>query len=323
MDPSFAIEPSGVRNFKLFESYDVDETRDRISQVLKPHSLTPTREPGRRKARMNLAGFKGISLTTIDFGAGMYVDATGSSDYHSIILCVRGRADARFDGEAMELGAARGVIGEPGWRLAAKFSSDCEQFLIRVDAKSVTAHTGLKPRFRRLIDLTDPKLQPWLQQLRALATSVEMLECLQRSELAADSMERLLIALLMAGQPWVDTSAEDTRCIAPHCVRKAEAFIQNNAAKAIRLADIAAAAGVPTRTLHDGFRRFRDYSPIEYLATVRLDWARQRLARADDATLVVHVALDCGFAHLGRFASAYRKRFGESPSATLRRAAAR
>ena len=35
---------------------------------------------------------------------------------------------------------------------------------------------------------------------------------------------------------------------------------------------------------------------------------------------VTTVALDCGVAHLGRFAQAHAERFGEKPSGTLTRA---
>ena len=38
----------------------------------------------------------------------------------------------------------------------------------------------------------------------------------------------------------------------------------------------------------------------------------------DDIT-VTEVALRFGFAHTGRFAAAYRRRYGQAPSATLRR----
>jgi len=47
--------------------------------------------------------------------------------------------------------------------------------------------------------------------------------------------------------------------------------------------------------------------------------ANEALRRSDPARVTVSaVAHRWGFAHLGRFASAYRARFGESPSVTLR-----
>jgi transcriptional regulator GlxA family with amidase domain len=58
---------------------------------------------------------------------------------------------------------------------------------------------------------------------------------------------------------------------------------------------------------------------MTYLQHVRLVRAHETLRRADPQRVTVaSVAHRWGFAHLGRFASAYRSRFGTSPSETLR-----
>jgi AraC-like DNA-binding protein len=320
MNLPIAIGAGGLRHFRHFESDDVDDTCARISEVLKPHSLRPTGNGGMSKAVMNLARFAGIGMTTIDFGAGMQVDAGASSDYYVIILCLRGHAEAQVNGEAVPLKAGEGVLGEPGWWLNARFSADCEQFLVRINAQSFASNAGVAPRFRNRFDLRRPELLPWLQQVALIANSAQTIRSLQSHELAAASMEKLLIALLMAGQPWRDTATAAARSIAPHCVRKAEAVIEARAGEPLRLGDIAAAVGVPPRTLQDGFRRFRDYTPVQFLTAIRLERARRDLQAADDNTLVRQVAMEWGFPHFGRFAQAYRRRFGEPPSATLRRA---
>jgi transcriptional regulator GlxA family with amidase domain len=49
----------------------------------------------------------------------------------------------------------------------------------------------------------------------------------------------------------------------------------------------------------------------------RLERVRAALLTSEESTSVV--ALDAGFTHLGRFAAAYRERFGELPSATRSR----
>jgi AraC-like DNA-binding protein len=58
---------------------------------------------------------------------------------------------------------------------------------------------------------------------------------------------------------------------------------------------------------------------MAYVREVRLERARADLM-SDDPSLgsVTDIALKWGFAHLGRFAVEYKRRFGESPSATLR-----
>jgi transcriptional regulator GlxA family with amidase domain len=59
------------------------------------------------------------------------------------------------------------------------------------------------------------------------------------------------------------------------------------------------------------------------LRRVRLAQARADLEAPGPNTSVTNVAYDCGFSHLGRFAQEYARRFGESPSETLRRARGR
>jgi AraC-like DNA-binding protein len=60
---------------------------------------------------------------------------------------------------------------------------------------------------------------------------------------------------------------------------------------------------------------------MSLLRTARLKQARLQLDAPRPGATVTEVALDCGFTHLGRFSSEYRRRFGELPSQTLRRAA--
>jgi AraC-like DNA-binding protein len=67
--------------------------------------------------------------------------------------------------------------------------------------------------------------------------------------------------------------------------------------------------------------RCRGMSPHRYLWLRRMNLARPALTLADPTvTTVTVIANDHGFAELGRFAVAYRQLFGESRSATLRRA---
>jgi AraC-like DNA-binding protein len=103
-------------------------------------------------------------------------------------------------------------------------------------------------------------------------------------------------------------------------VREAEAFMRAHADEPLTVEAIAAAVGLGPRALQMAFRDHLATTPRARLAEIRLDRARARLLAADAATTVSGAALDSGFAHLGRFSVAYRARFGESPSETLRQA---
>lgn len=83
---------------------------------------------------------------------------------------------------------------------------------------------------------------------------------------------------------------------------------------------LARTLGLSSRTLYRAVRREFGASPMSLLREARLAEARFTLEAPEPGTTVTSIALDCGFTHLGRFASAYQKRFGELPSDTLRRA---
>ncbi len=142
---------------------------------------------------------------------------------------------------------------------------------------------------------------------------------LTKSALAARETERALItSLLLAAQDDARrgkdaTSADEAR------LRHVRDFIEANLTEPIGLADLAAVAGMRVDTLCRTFTRHHDASPMRYVRRRRLDAVHRRLQAADPReTTVTEVALEFGFAHLGRFAGAYGNMFGERPSDTLR-----
>jgi AraC-like DNA-binding protein len=83
--------------------------------------------------------------------------------------------------------------------------------------------------------------------------------------------------------------------------------------------DLAAIAGVGVRVLQESFRQHVGMSPLTYLRRLRLDGVHAELSRSDPWQVSVSdVAYRWGFTHLGRFAGAYRERYGVPPSSTLR-----
>lgn len=314
------FEPTALRHARLFESNDLDRTRDQVSRVMQPHRLLPTSSTGTIRSHMDFVRIGGLGLGALAFGDAMHVDTGTLDDYYLLMFCLNGHARTWVDGQSLSVDRSRAMICSPHRPFSADLSPDCEQFMLRLDHRTVAAHTGAERLvFDAAVDLQNPLLLPWLEQLRAIVTSPSLLACASANQRVAVEMERLLISLLTAGQAWTDASLTKAPAIAPRCVRKAEAFIEEHAADAIRLQDVAEAAAVPVRTLLAGFRRFRDTTPMQYLREVRLDLSRQRLRAAAPGSSVAAIALDCGFLHLGRFAQAYRERHGETPSETLRR----
>jgi AraC-like DNA-binding protein len=99
--------------------------------------------------------------------------------------------------------------------------------------------------------------------------------------------------------------------------RIADEFLLANPKRLGISEDIAAAAGVTIRTLHNAMVAVYGMSLSKYLLLQRLWSVRAALRHAGPGDLVKTIALDHGFWHFGRFANTYRDFFGETPSDTL------
>lgn len=125
---------------------------------------------------------------------------------------------------------------------------------------------------------------------------------------------------------WAPTPVFDAPMRAER-VQRAIDFIEASADRPISTEDIAAAVGLSPRGLQQAFQRDLRTTPHDYLRNVRLGNVRRELLRASigrasspalSYASVSMTATRWGFTHLGRFSAAYRARFDELPSATLR-----
>jgi len=138
----------------------------------------------------------------------------------------------------------------------------------------------------------------------------------------ADALEhallRPMIMCLMHGAA--------SRQAIPHGRRAAiakrfEAAVEANFDRTLTIPELCHSIGVSERTLRVLCQEQLGISPVRFVALRRLHLARRALLRSDHHTAsVTQIAMDHGIWEFGRFAVTYKSLFGESPSATLRRA---
>ncbi|MBY5359991.1 AraC family transcriptional regulator [Rhizobium leguminosarum] len=224
---------------------------------------------------------------------------------------------------------ARGTILEAGRAAGARLFGPRRHFGLFVDQAKITSHlTHMFERtisgdvdFHPHIDLTTGPGLVLQQLVSSLHRGLSGNGPLQRSPLAASSLCDAAIYLLLETCPnrYSNELALPAPAPAPRHVKWAIDFMQEHIAEPISLNDIAIAAKVSVRTLQQGFRQFRDTTPMSYLQELRMVAAHRDLLESDARQAIADVALRWGFTHLGRFAAEYRKRFGQLPSQTLKR----
>lgn len=125
--------------------------------------------------------------------------------------------------------------------------------------------------------------------------------------------------LLAVPHRYADELTRPVRPGPPRAIRSVVDAIQAEPHRPFTARQLAELGGMSVRSLQEGFRRHLGSTPMGYLRHVRLAQAHEALRGADpQSTTVAAVAHRWGFTHLGRFAQAYRLRYGVHPSATLR-----
>ncbi|MFJ8160358.1 helix-turn-helix transcriptional regulator [Streptomyces sp. NPDC096136] len=178
-------------------------------------------------------------------------------------------------------------------------------------------------RFTGLTPLDDARAGLWRRTAEFVRRSLFAPEPATATPVL-DESGRLLAATALAVFPHGTASAPGPRPegldTTSDTLRRAVAFIENNADSDIGLADIAGSVPVTPRALQYAFARHAGTTPLAYLRRVRLAQVHAELRAADPAgpVTVTEVAARWRFGHAGRFAAAYREVYGAAPSQTLR-----
>jgi AraC-like DNA-binding protein/Tfp pilus assembly protein PilF len=107
----------------------------------------------------------------------------------------------------------------------------------------------------------------------------------------------------------------------PRGVRRALDAMRANVGRDWSVTELAGVAGVSGRTLQRQFRVFLGKAPRAALRDIRFESARRELLQGLPNAKVMNIAIRSGFPHCGRFSVEYGRRYGETPSQTLRRQA--
>lgn len=320
-----------LHHFAMLDTRHLDEARDQVARRFCSHRLEMLSDKDRFHARHHVAEGKLLSLNYIHYGATVLIEPGELEHFYLIQLPLSGGADIANGSQAFQSTPQRAALLNPDRHTRMVWHATCEQVLIYIPAAGLRAFAGRhlgrafdKPIvFEPMIDMTRREFACWRRHVLALVAAADAGQMFGGAEALDQAlMEEQLLAELLAHQPsnispFVSAEAETP---APAACRRAREFVRANAAEAIRLADIAEAAGLPPRTLQHQFQRFYGQTPLAALRTERLMRVHCELASGQDSASVTEIAAKWGFLHFGRFARHYRERFGELPSAVRSRA---
>jgi AraC-like DNA-binding protein len=325
--------PPGRRAFldqhRIFHSRDVEETRAYLGN--KDFSLDiKHRHAPDLDVRVNGFFLPGLYVGYIRYGSPVTISAPSAHDDYWIQLPLRGQLEVSLGADSLECSASRGAIASPmldDCRLRSDQGGTRIQLALRKPAlmAHLSALLGRPPAepliFAPAIDLTSGYGRSLARYVLAALEDADHGASVLSNPTTAAAFEQFIFTGLLLSHPHSHSEALQRleRPIVPRDVRRALDFMEARLDAPVMFAQIVEAAGVPGRTLLKHFRDWRGTSPMRYLRDARLEKVRDALLRAGPEQSVTAIAMNWGFAHMGRFALEYRRRFGESPSRTLRR----
>jgi AraC-like DNA-binding protein len=314
-------EPSGfLERFPAMRSEDSDA----LAAYLRNKGYK-IRLAGPPRPRINVARLPGLYLSFVRYGVGAIAEIGPERSDYALQVPVRGAVETCTGGEEVICDARRGVIGSPTRAQSMAVTEESDRLIVSFEAAALTRQLaallgeGVDETlvFAPAMDIETGHGRSLMRRIRLAMEELDDGSSLLSNPIAAVRFEQWLMTSLLLAQPSNYTARlQGGRPPIPRDVRRAIEYIDAHLDGAITMADLVAASGVAGRTLYQHFRDFEGVTPFGYAKKLRFERVRCALLDGGEIT-VTEVASRWGFEHLGRFSMEYRRRFGESPSATL------
>lgn len=321
------VAPEGAAwaPLSVLASDDLEETREQIARIYKPHELSVIGQRQRLKARMHHRALgSAVSLNRLAHGAAVHIDPGRLGDFFLVQMPLAGDATVWHQNaqHRCTVGQATVISSQDAVRMA--WSDNCDQFMLRIDGRRLhhvaAALVGSVPAELRLtpvLDLRQGAGSLWWQLMHYLASVAQPGIEQPPSCLHTATLEDHALAMLLR-LSWAPAMENHVRP-APPRLRLLDDFIEANLDRPLTVADLARAANSSVRLVQQLFSQERATTPMAHIRRMRLERVRHELLHPTADTRVTQTAARWGLEHPGRFAAAYQQAYGEHPSATLAR----
>jgi AraC-like DNA-binding protein len=313
------------------QTTDVDEAQAFCRSLFYgPLRVEPVGDPSGFAFRGDVVVLGPITVGEISYGVDIHVSAGDLQTAYHVLAPLTGTLRSRHRGAVVLADPTRAAVYRPVGDVDLDWPGSCRLLSVKVERAALEREldAALDQRIVSPLllgasfDLADGPGRTWAALVRLLhaeSRAKDGLGCQPR--IAARWRDLVVSGLaLTVEHPYGAEPAGLQGPSRPRTVKRTLDAMHAEPWRQYTVTDLAAIAGVGVRVLQESFRQHVGMSPLTYLRRLRLDGVHAELSRAEDPwqVSVGDVAYRWGFTHLGRFAGAYRDRFGVSPSQTLR-----
>lgn len=297
---------------------ELDEFSAAVARAYFPHRLAVKHTRRGGPANLRAVDLGPVRIARIGWGSEAAVESDHPGAW-AVNVPRSGVLEARVAGRHVVSLDGQATICPPDEPTRmTRWSADCSIVGMRVDraflVDEVASLVGVSvDRMPRQLDLRSDAGRTWLRLLTTIGSEV-----LQNPGLARDRAVGRRLAATLSAAFVTACFPEEPECgtVRPRIVSRVLAAMEADPARDWTASELAREAGVGIRRLQQGFQRYVGATPTQTLLSIRLERVHADLL-SGAAPTVTDAAYRWGFTHLGRFAAAYRHRYGLSPSRTL------
>jgi AraC-like DNA-binding protein len=312
--------------YALVDTSDPDEAYAAITHVYtRPNMefLDPSRVI---RTRINHCQLQHMGLVYGACGTGTRIRYP-ETEIASQVFSIAGKCEALTGGTAVAMGADRSTVISPGETMSLTSDAEYERLVLQISSRTLadklSAMTGEACsrvlKFDPIQNFARPAAKALRDHFLFLVDKVNTLAAPIPEAVLAEFEQMLLVLFLRANRHNYSHLLEAPPDVAIRQVVRAEEYLEAHWQQAITLEDLARITGASALGLFRSFKRYRGYSPMEFVNGVRLRHARVLLQRPQPGTTIAEVVSACCLADDGRFAGDYFRAFGEQPWQTLDR----
>jgi AraC-like DNA-binding protein len=319
-----------LQQFPFFHTHSLEAFEQLQSSVHGRTSLQQTDRKAPFEWQANRVVVGELSVTATRFRAGARAKTDNVDNVYTLLMPQRsGGLSEQGRGSTLLLPGRTAALVSASLPATVELRTDYQGLGVRIAAGSMESTlnmlTGVQRttplRFEGSIDLQKGAGAELMGLLQFILDGAEREQSVLRTPIIETRLSETFMMALLLGTRHNHSHLLRTpqRAPEPRHVKRAEEYMEANAHRPITATDVARAAGLTIRALNAAFRAHRGVFPLGFLRERRFALARARLSTSSAVT-VAEVALASGFVHFGRFSVEYKKRYGESPAQTLKRA---
>jgi AraC-like DNA-binding protein len=308
---------------------DLDEVQNRISNFLMPHRMQFINQQRPVNITLRSAQLARASISYFNYRAATVIEIETLRNHYIVEIPLSGVADTCLGRKHFISRKGLAAIISPGTNFRAQWTADCTKLLLIFEREAVERELSnmLQKSVRNPVVFElgmDLESNTGKSLWRTVSYVIKELEqyssTTDLNAFVCGQLEQLLIWSLLLNQEnnYTSVLAEGDLPCEPRFIRRAEEYMRAHCGQPLSIEELCRKACVSPRNLFAGFRKHKRISPLNYFTNLRFEHVHEALKKAGPRETVSRIATKWGFYQLGRFSVEYKRRYGESPSQTLK-----